>query len=188
METFTTVKSLVHNPHYHEQRHKALSGLDIDTIDKPIAGIVSRLAKLSYCFTLQSCYGHFLYGGQKNTDNIDPLPLSTDITNVEYRIAYVALCIQNNDLGHSSVGAYAPTGQAMFTDLSNLPAIDPEYVQFGCAEWFWKRQVNSYTVQVAPERYKTKDRCVVDYQEALHIEKIRNDFFGKLERALEKRV
>ncbi len=174
METFTATKDFVHNPHYREQRRKALDKLDIDTIDKPIVQLVDSLARLPCCFTLQSCYGHFLYDGQKDPNNTQALPISAAISRVEYRIAYVALCLQNSDLGES-----------LFQDLSGLASTNPEYIQFGCAEWFWERQVNSYVLQVEPERFKTKDRIEVGYQEALHLEKVRNEFFNELGRMIE---
>jgi len=120
---------------------------------------------------LQSCYGHFLHNSQKNPYNIEPLPLSNDISNVEYKIAYIALCIENSK-----------QGRTLFYDLKEIPSIDPEYIQFGCAEWFWKRQVNSYALQVEPKRHMTKDRLSVDYWEALHIEKVRNNFFTQLKK------
>jgi hypothetical protein len=176
METFTTTKSFVHNPRYREQRRKALGGLDINTIDAPIVPLIDALSKLPYCFTLQSCYGHFLYDGQRDPYDTQALPVSAAISRVEYKIAYVALCLQNND-----------SGRALCQGLSGLVSIDPDYIQFGCAEWFWGRQVNSYALQVEPERFKTKDRIVVDYQEALHIEKVRNEFFGELGRMIERR-
>jgi len=55
-------------------------------------------------------------------------------------------------------------------------------VQFCCADWFWKRQVNSYALQVEPERYKTKDKITINFQEALHIENVRNEFFRRIEK------
>jgi len=174
METFTVIKDFAQNPHYREQRRKALGKLDINTIDAPIVPLIDALSKLPYCFTLQSCYGHFLYDGQEDPYNTRALPVSAAISRVEYKIAYVAFCLQDSDLG-----------RALFQDLSGVASIDLEYVQFGCAEWFWERQVNSYVVQVEPERFKTKDRVVVDYQEALHIEKVRNEFFGELGRVIE---
>ena len=177
METFTESKDFVNNPRYHEQRQKYLSRLDIDTIDAPIIEIISGFAKLPYCFTLQSCYGHFLHDSQKDPQNIEPLPISDSIASVEYRIAYIALCIQNSDLG-----------RILFHDLSRIPVIDPEYIQFGCAEWFWKRQVNSYALQIEPSRYMTKDSASVSYQEALHIEEIRNEFFSRLKEIIQKRL
>ena len=174
METFTELKDFVNNPHYHEQRQKSLSRLDINTIDKPIIQIIKGFSKLAYCFTLQSCYGHFLHNNQNNLKNFEPLSDSNNISNVEYRIAYIAFCIENSD-----------SGKVLFHNLRKIPEIDSEYVQFGCAEWFWKRQVNSYALQVEPERYKTKDKIpYLGYQEALHIEKIRNEFFDKLKNFL----
>ena len=177
METYTELKDFVDNPYYHRQRQEALRGLDISTIDIPIVPTIEGLANLPYCFTLQSCYGHFLHRDQRDSQNIKPLPISESISSVEYRIAYIALCIQNSDLG-----------RALSHDLREIPAMDPEYIQFGCAEWFWQRQVNSYVLQVEPGRFRTKDRITVDYQEALHIERIRNMFFGELNRIVQERA
>lgn len=174
METFTNLKNFVDNPYFHDQRKKYLSKLDIESIDAPIVELISGFAKLDYCFTLQSCYGHFLYNSQKNSYNIDPLPVSNSISNVEYKIAYIAICIENSK-----------TGKILYQHLRNIPLIDPEYVQFGCAEWFWERQVNSYALQVEPKRHMMKDRLFVDYWEALHLEKVRNNFFNQLKKLVQ---
>ena len=175
METYTKLRDFVSNPRYHEQRQKYLGSLDISIIDTPIIEIISGFAKLSYCFTLQSCYGHFLYSGQRNPKNIEPLAVSDNITSVEYRIAYIALCIEDSE-----------SGRELFDELGKIPIIDPEYIQFGCAEWFWARQVNSYVLQVEPKRHMTKDRALVSYQEALHIEKLRDEFFRRLKKLVQK--
>ena len=177
METFTELKDFVDNPHFHKQRQKYIDKLDIKKIDAPIVEIINVFAKLSYCFTLQSCYGHFLHSNQKNPYNIEPLPISNCISSVEYKIAYIALCIENNNPGRS-----------LFHQLEQIPAIDPEYIQFGCAEWFWEKQINSYALQVEPKRYMTKDKIRIDYKEALYIEKIRNQFFAQLKKLLQKRL
>lgn len=177
METFTELRDLVDNPHYHEQRQRSLLNLDINTIDVPIAEMVSFFTKLPYCFTLQSCYGHFLHTGQKDKHDIEPLPVSNSITTIEYRIAYVAICIENSGLGIN-----------LLQGLERIPTIDPEYIQFGCAEWFWTRQVNTYALQVEPKRYMTKDTVFVDYYEALHIEKVRNQFFVQLNKLIQKQL
>jgi hypothetical protein len=176
LETFTKLKPFVDNPHYRKQRQRSLTMLDITTIDAPIIAIITGFTKLSYCFTLQSCYGHFVHSAQPESGNIEPLPLSDSITTVEYRIAYIALCVENSSLGRH-----------LFQDLEQIPAIDPEYIQFGCAEWFWEQQVNSYALQVEPKRHMTKDKVRVGYQEALHIEKIRNQCFAQLEKLLQER-
>ena len=177
METFTQLKEFVENPAYHEKRLECLNKLDLDIIDAPIAGLISDFARLPYCFTLQSCYGHFIYKRQKKPRSTERLPISSGVTTVEYRIAYIALCIQKND-----------KGGALFNDLARIPVIDPTYVQFGCAEWFWKTYPNSYAIQVEPERYKNKDSASVDYREALHIEKIRNEFFSTLKKLIQERL
>lgn len=177
METFTEPKEFVNNPGFREQRQESLGKLDINSIDEPIIDIVENFAKLNYCFTLQSCFGHFLHNSQKDPQSTEPLPQSNRIRRVEYRIAYIALCIDNNE-----------HGIALFKDLKKIPSIDTEYVQFGSAEWFWKRQVNSYALQVEPKRHMNKDKIFVDYMEALHLQETRNSFFTKLRHLTQKRL
>lgn len=166
METFAEPKEMVENPRYFEQRQKSLSGLTDDKIDAPIIEIINGMNKLPYCFTIQSCHGHYLYSGQKKPDNLESLPLTKTIDRVDYRIAYVAFCIENS-----------ASGKRCFEALRDVALIDPDNIQFCSAEWFWQRQVNSYALQVEPDRFKHKDRVVLDYTEALYIEKIRNEFF-----------
>jgi hypothetical protein len=69
--------------------------------------------------------------------------------------------------------------------LQKITAVDPENIQFCSARWFWGRQVNSYALQVEPDRFKHQDKAVLDYKEALYIENLRNEFFLKLERLLQ---
>ena len=177
METFSAPRGFVKNPNYHNQRRESLRNLDLSTIDPPIIDIVRGFSKLNYCFTLQSCYGHFLYPGKRDPDNIGPLPVVNDIKSVEYRIAYLAICIENSI-----------PGKELFDNLGEIPSIDQEYIQFGTANWFWERQLNSYALQVEPIRYLTRDRCRIDYGEALHVEKIRNQFIEQLRTLLRKRL
>ncbi len=169
METFTEEKNFVENPRFADERRKSLKLLHINAIDAPIRDIISGFAALSCCFTLQSCYGHFVTTKDQHPENLDPLPAASPTNDIVYRIAYIALCIQDSALGR--------TLQCM---LASVPSIDPEYIQFGCAEWFWRRQVNSYVLQVEPERDKYKDRTTIKFNEALHLEKIRNEFFDAL--------
>ena len=175
METFTEPKELVENPRYQDQRQRSLAGLSNGIIDVPIIGLINAFNRLPYCFTLQSCYGHFSYTGQNDSHNLEPLPITDTIVRVEYRIVYICLCIENSDLGRELLEA-----------LNEITVIDPENIQFCCAEWFWKRQVNSYALQVQPDRFKHKDRAILDYGEALRIEKIRNEFFVQLRQLLRK--
>ena len=154
METFTPLKDFVDNPHFEAQRKAALFRLDLNSIDAPIRGLVDAFSKRPCCYTLQSCRGHFVYVDRTDPHNLDPLPDEEIPSPIEYRIAYVALVIENSR-----------EGKKLFDDLSSLTAIDPGYIQFGCAGWFWKtkKRVNSYALQVEPERYKDKDRCFVAY-------------------------
>ena len=175
METFAQPKELVKNPDYIDQRRRTLKKLKSDMIDKPIVEVVNGFNNLSYCFTLQSCYGHFVYNSQKDPYNVYPLPVTDNITTVEYRIAYIAFCIE-----------YGEPGKNLIKDLNEVTTIDSENIQFCSASWFWNRQVNSYALQVEPERFKDKDTIVLDYKEAVHIEKVRNEFFRGLQKLLEE--
>jgi hypothetical protein len=176
METFTELRALTENPCFLEQKKKILESLSDGMIDAPIVGLIRDFNKLPYCFTMQCCYGHFLYNGQQDRYNVEPLPVGNDIAKVEYRIAYIAFCIQNNDLG-----------KRFLDDLKKLPAIDRETIQLGCAGWFWQKQVNSYALQVEPDRYKHQDQATLGYEEALHVEKVRNTFFDHLKRLIDNK-
>ncbi|MCP3685856.1 MAG: hypothetical protein GY861_24675, partial [bacterium] len=169
METFTELKELVENPRYHEQRQRSLNSLSDDIIDSPIVKMINGFNRLPCCFTLQSCYGHFVHDTAKDPNNLESLPITNSITKVEYRIAYVAFCIENSD-----------SGRELFEALKGITTINPENIQFCCAEWFWNRQVNSYALQVEPDRFKDRDKAIIDYKEALRTEKIRNEFFVRL--------
>lgn len=175
METFTDPKALVENPHYRDQRQKTLAHLSDDMIDEPIIELINAFNKLPYCFTLQSCYGHFVYDNQNDPQNLEPLPLTNAIAKVEYRIAYIAFCIEDSQLG-----------KMLFDALMGITDIDPDNIQFCCAEWFWERQVNSYALQVEPDRFKFEDKAMLDYEEALKIEQIRNKFFVHLRELLKE--
>ncbi len=173
METFTGLKALTDNPDFQSQRQRALAGLDTKVIDSPILDVITNFARLDCCFTLQSCYGHFLYEGQNDSHNIASLPVTDTIIKVEYRIAYIALVIDNSN-----------SGKTLFNDLMKVPQLDPEYIQIGCADWFWKKHVNSYALQIEPDKQMYQDRAWVSYSEALHLENIRIIFFDELRKLL----
>jgi hypothetical protein len=176
MKTLTGIRRLQENPGFSAQRERYLRHLDLRSIDGPISALISRFARLEYCFTLQSCWGHFLWGNQRDPYGVFKLP-PRGSGDVEYRVAYLALCLDTGEEGRS-----------LFQELEAVPAIDPETVQFGCALWYWERQVNSYVVQVAPHRHRNEDRFWIDYREALHIQDVRDRFFEHLEQIVERRV
>ena len=122
METFIEPKELTQNPHYEEQRKKSLKAFSDAAIDAPIIEIIKDFNKLPFCFTMQSCHGHFLYNGQKDPHNLDPLPITKTIARVEYRIAYIAFCIENSN-----------SGTRLFKALKEITVIDPKNIQFCCA-------------------------------------------------------
>ena len=161
------------NSHYLQQRQASLAALNIDTIDGPIVDIVKHLNGLPYCFTLQSCYGHFVHAHQQDRTNTERLHLADSTALVTYRIAYVALCIENNT-----------RGKGLLENLRAVSTADPEFIQFGSAEWFWYRQVNSYAVQVEPARFMDKDEVILDYPEALRVQDARDVLFSELRNLL----
>jgi hypothetical protein len=170
METYTAEKTFIENPDFHQERGNALSAINYNDIDKPIIDIVENFNKLSFCFTLQCCYGHFQYYPQQNPNNFDPLPYyDPDSGSIRYRIAYMAFCLENNS-----------QGKALCKSLAKIPEIDKDYVQFGSADWFWERNKNSFVLQVEPDRFKYKDEALLEWKEAIYIEKIKSLFFEEL--------
>lgn len=174
METFTNAKPFVPHQNYEKERKILLSQLKEEinkgSIDTPIVGLLEEFAKIPHCFTLQCCYGHFVHEKEINPHNIEALgKYSNEIEKVNYRIGYLALCIQDNN-----------DGKKLFQDFQNLTKIDPDYIQFGSADWFWDRHVNSYAIQVEPERSKNTDSVWIGFDEALHIEKLKIRLFDAL--------
>lgn len=86
----------------------------------------------------------------------------------------------------TSLRPLSEMGKRLFSELRDITTVDPENVQFCCADWFWEQQINSYALQVEPDRFKHEDKAILDYQEALRIEKIRNVIFLKLKNVLQK--
>lgn len=176
MNTFTQIKPLSKNPRFQQQRRSCLSTLDYAILDTPLTPVVAGFNALAYCFSLQSCFGHFLCNGQMDEHNLLPLPLGHGIRTVEYRIAYIAICIDSGD-----------AGRALIEAIKRTVDIDPQNIQFGCAEWFWQRQINSYVLQVEPDRFKHQDRAILEYSEAVLIERVRDTLFSRLETMLHDR-
>jgi hypothetical protein len=170
METFTDLKPFVDNHNFRRQREISLKSLNFDSIDKPILELIKHISSLDFCYTIQSCYGHFIYENQKDRHNISPLPTHPIHSEIEYRIAYLAFCLD-----------YNKDGIGFLKKLEDFSFIDEHNIQFGCADWFWNQQVNTFVLQVEPERFKYLDKVCVDYAEALHLEKIRNKFFMELQ-------
>ena len=84
METYTIPKELVENPDFEAQKQETLAGLNREMIDAPIVAHIEALNRLPYCFTLQCCYGHFLYIGQPDPQNLAPLPVTFLLFAIEF--------------------------------------------------------------------------------------------------------
>ena len=168
METYTDYKPFVPNPHFKAERQTALDNLDLNLVDSPLKNLVKRINKLPFIFTLQCCHGHFL---NKDGEEIAILDFSESNELVEYRLAYIAFCIDNNF-----------SGRNIRQSLINIPSsIDPNDLQFCSAEWFWDQWLNTYALQVMPERLKDRDKARLEHAEARKIGKVRDTFFVYLE-------
>jgi len=159
---------MVENARYSQDRQAALAALDLGSIDGPIVDIVRCFASLPHCFTLQSCYGHFMCAHEQDLHTLDPVPRGYAGL-VRYRIAYLPVCVENNCLG-----------RALLKSLRRIASNDPDYVQFGSADWFWENWANSYALQVEPARYMTADEAILQCEEALHVQQTRDLFFTEL--------
>jgi hypothetical protein len=173
METFAEPRELVDNPGYMRKRERMIASLDLDAIDRPIRGIIREFAQLPQCYTIQCCYGHFVHAAQQDPHNVEPLP-AYEVSPVLYRIAYIALCVEN-----------CQDGLRLRSLLKEVPAIDPNTVQFGSPDWFWKSHLNLYALQVEPRRFMYQDEAMIMYKEALHLQDVRGRFFERLEQIVE---
>lgn len=168
METFAPPKEFVPNPGFARDRAQITPALPLDDIDLPLRDLVSAFNALPHCYTLQCCWGHFLHGAEQDAYNLRPLP-TADPGPVEYRIAYVALCLEESE-----------AGRRLRSLLEQITEIDPEYVQFGSPDWFWDRWSNSYALQVEPEGLKDRDVALIEHDEALRVQEVRGRFFERL--------
>lgn len=167
METYTEPKPFENYPRFQADRQSALNSLDVAQIDDPLVDLVADLNKLPYLFTLQCCHGHFLTTDGKNISDFD---LLDTVCEIEYRLAYIAFCINN-----------VPPGREFARQLENIPlTVDRSLVQFCSAQWFWDQWVNSYALQVMPQKFKDKDRAVIDFHEAEKVKQTRDILFAIL--------
>ena len=168
METFTEAREFVESSGYAHARQRSVAALDLTSIDDPITDLVDGFASLPHCFTLQCCYGHFLCAPEQDPNNLEPVSL--DFSGLaKYRVAYIAFCLENS-----------VRGRALRRSLARLSAVDPDYVQFGSADWFWERWVNSYALQVEPESHMLKDEAILGPSEARHTQRARDLLFAEL--------
>jgi len=163
---------MVENARYADERRAALDSLDVTDVDEPIIDIVEAFAPLLHCYTLQSCYGHFLTAPGQDAHSLAPIPEAHG-GSVRYRIAYVAFCVEESD-----------KGRALLDRLARVPAVDPAFVQFGSADWFWDQWVNSYVLQVEPAGFRFKDQAALAAGAAVHTQRVRDRFFDELRRLL----
>ena len=170
METFTAPRAFLDNPGYARQREAVVASLDLATIDRPIADIVAAFAGLDCCFPLQSCCGHFVCGPETDRHTLAAIPEEYGGL-VRYRIAYIAVCIENSI-----------DGRTLRDALAGIARLEPAYIQFGSATWFWERHLNSYVLQVEPPDHVARDEALLEVREARHVQEVRDLFFDALRR------
>jgi hypothetical protein len=169
METFTEPTDFAPHPNFDRDRKKALKNLNLSDIDLPIVDLIETFTRVPWCFTLQCCWGHFVHDGQPDPRGCDPLANYQPDTQVRFQLAYLAVCIKDTQ-----------EGRLLHDNLRNLVSLDPANVQFGSADWFTRKQVNIWVIQVEPERFKKKDRAYIGIKEALFLEKLKARMFTEL--------
>ncbi len=133
-------------------------------IDPPLVDLMTLFSRVSHCYTIQSCSGHFIHERESDEYNTARLaPYRGMVRTVLYRIAYIAFVLEKSD-----------NGFLLCRDLKTLAFRNPGHIQFGSAGWFREQSVNTYQIQVATEREKEKDSFWVTYDEALQLEKTRD--------------
>ena len=182
MQTFTAWRPFVSDSSYMARRRDELAGLErllsSGAIDTPFMPLVKSIREIPYCYTLQSCFGHFvLSDGTERYRIKDMCDRLDEDTIIRFKIPYIAFCVENSESGRSFVD-----------DLKAVQRIDSEYIQFGCADWFWNYCVNSYVLQVEPERYAYEDSCEVTLEEAVHLESTRDKFYKAVDRLVVNRL
>ena len=169
MQTFIEAKPLVPFPAYAEERARAVGAIVWDDLDAPVVDVVRAFNELPHAFTLQCCHGHFLTARGQDEHDLAPLPEGHHGA-VRYRIAYMALCVDDD-----------AAGRKFLERAAGLPALlDPAYVQFGCADWFWQQWVDSYVLQVEPVAHRFEDQASLSAGEALRTQSVRDAFFEEL--------
>lgn len=174
METFAGPQPFADNPEYEQNRFIALEKLRhliaTGRIDPPLVELMMLFSGISHCYTIQSCFGHFVHERESDEHTTARLaPYGGIVRTVLYRIAYIAFVLEKS-----------ANGFLLYHDLRMLALRNPGYIQFGSAGWFWKQSVNTYQIQVAPEREKDKDSFWVTYDEALQLEKVRDFLIREL--------
>ncbi len=138
--------------------------------------MIRECIRVPSCFTAQCCFGHFVHEQQPDIENLVlPSCYQSTLENVHYRLAYLTICIQDS-----------PGGREMYADVEALTSLNPDYIQFGSADWFWERLINTCCIQIEPCRMKTEDSGMISMNEALLIERLRPIFFTRLAAVIRK--
>ena len=174
METFTSPKPFKPHPEFATERAMALQRLEelirLAEPDPPLITLLLQFMQIPFCFTLQSCYGQFVYNQSPGDRNLAPVSSFPDgVQYLRYRLAYMVFCIEDKVQGH-----------ALYGDLESMTDIDPLYIQFGSADWFWDMTPNTYVIQLEPLEGASQDSVVMKRDEATHLERLRYHFFVRL--------
>jgi hypothetical protein len=170
---------MLKNPGYDSKRRRALASLDPGSLDPPMVELVHGYNRLPHCYTLQSCHGHIIPSMKGGAGPVKRLPVDQPPARACYQLAYLALVIENS-----------PRGKGLLHSLGLAAPANHSFIQLGGADWFWhdQGQVNSYVVQVSPQRFKGFDRFEMERPEALQWKQAREDFLAGLEGVLQKEL
>lgn len=182
METFVGPRQFVDHPEYEKNRYRALETLGNlivhGGIDPPLVELVELFSRVPHCYTVQSCCGHFVHEGEPDEHTLARLSsYRGKVHRVHYRIAYIAFVLEKSKNGFE-----------LCHDLRLLASRNPANIQFGSADWFWEHSVNTYQIQIAPEREKYRDSFAVTYGEALVLEKVRDMVLRELGKIAKKHI
>lgn len=176
METYTRARPVEPNDAFEAQRAAATVGLDATDIDEPLVALVADLNRLPHCFTLQCCYGHFVGEGDQDPRSLKPPP-PMGKRSLQYRLAYVAFAISDDD-----------RGRAFLEAVHDLRDLDPRYIQVGSADWFWDRQVNSFVIQIGPRKMRKVDFMDLDGKQVRHVSHVRTQLFRRFAALVEREL
>ncbi len=177
MLTFIKPRQMVQDPSFVSRKKSIKSSLNISTIDFQIENLIKEIYNLSFCYTVQSCYGHIIRG-VPNLHTLERIEITGKLPKIAtYQVAYIAIVIENSN-----------SGNKLFNNLLNIPFIDQKFIHFGSAEWFWDDQGfnNSYVIQVIPSESKYLDHFNMNQESAIQWVSARTKFFQELERLFEK--
>ncbi len=171
METFCAAKDLRENPGFAQKKQRSLRELDPGILDPEMKDLVVACNQIPHCYTLQSCSGHIVIPRDAPPEDWQRLPVTEPPGKAMYQLAYLALVVRDD-----------ADGRGLLDGLAAIATTNPDFIQMGSADWFWKEQgqVNSYVLQVSPQRFQHQDHFEMQCEEAFLWLAARGEFMAGL--------